>query len=307
MVGQVTTRHAYSDVDVPVDGGLLRVGVWEPQETPTATLVLVHGVTSSHLVWRDLVDHLPRMRLIAPDLRGRGRANSVRGPSGMAQHADDLAAVMLHLGVDAAPIVGHSMGGFVGVVFAHRHTEMCEQLILIDGGLPLDVPAGLTPDEVVAGILGPTGQRLSMRFPHTKDYLDFWRQHPAFIGAWSPRLEAYFAYDLVDDGDALRPATSYATTAEDTVDLNTGTALTDALAHLSVRTSLLTVPRGLTGQEPGLYASDYLARTLEDYPSIAHERTDDFNHYTIALTDAGATRLAQFVTDHLIAGKEADE
>ena len=53
------------------------------------------------------------VRLIAPDLRGRGRSNTLPGPFGMTRHADDMAAVLDFLGVPRAVVVGHSMGGFV--------------------------------------------------------------------------------------------------------------------------------------------------------------------------------------------------
>src|SRR5690606_9508333 len=93
-----------------------------------------------------LVAHLLKgVRVLAPDLRGRGRSNQLPGPYGMPQHADDLAAVLDHFGVETALIVGHSMGAFVSVVLSHRHPERVSELILVDGGLPLAVPANVSP------------------------------------------------------------------------------------------------------------------------------------------------------------------
>lgn len=305
MDGAVTAgrrAHDYRELDVAVDGGMLHAGVWEPVDAgPDAPAVLlVHGVTASHLAWPFVVERLPGVRLVAPDLRGRGRSNGIDGAAGMTAHAADLAALMDALGIDRAVVVGHSMGAFVSVVFAHLHPERVSRLVLVDGGLPLDVPAGLSTDELVAGILGPTAARLSMRFAGTAEYLDFWRAHPAFADAWTPELERYLAYDLVPDGEgAFRPATSYATTADDTVDMNTGTALPDALAGLRHPTRLLTVPRGLQDEPPGLYAPAHLARLLEEYPDVRHERVDGFNHYTIVMSPAGADVVAGAVRDEL--------
>ncbi len=305
MDGAVTAgrrAHDYRELDVAVDGGMLHAGVWEPVDAgPDApTVLLVHGVTASHLAWPFVVERLPGVRLVAPDLRGRGRSNGIDGAAGMTAHAADLAALMDALGIDRAVVVGHSMGAFVSVVFAHLHAERVSRLVLVDGGLPLDVPAGLSTDELVAGILGPTAARLSMRFAGTAEYLDFWRAHPAFADAWTPELERYLAYDLVPDGEgAFRPATSYATTADDTVDMNTGTALPDALAGLRHPTRLLTVPRGLQDEPPGLYAPAHLARLLEEYPDVRHERIDRFNHYTIVMSPAGADVVAEAVRDEL--------
>jgi len=296
--------HLHRELDVPVDGGLLHVGVWDPADaSPEAPIaLLVHGVTASHLAWPFVVERLPGVRVVAPDLRGRGRSNGIDGPAGMAAHAGDLAAVLDTLGIERTVVVGHSMGAFVSVVFAHLHPDRVTRLVLVDGGLPLDVPAGLSTDELVAGILGPTAARLSMRFAGPAEYLDFWRAHPAFAGAWTPELEHYLAYDLVPDGDgAFRPATSYATTADDTVDMNTGTALPDALAGLRHPTHMLTVPRGLQDEPPGLYAPEHLRRLLGEYPAVRHERVDGFNHYTIVMSPAGAEVVAGVVRDELAA------
>lgn len=294
--------QTYRTVGVPVAGGDLTVGVWEPADADAPTVVLVHGVTSSHLAWQWLAAALPGVRLIAPDLRGRGRSNELEGAAGMAAHADDLAAVFRALGLAPATIVGHSMGGFVSVVFAHRHPSLVRRLLLIDGGLPLATPDGLSPDELVAAILGPTAERLNRRFADEDDYLEFWRRHPAFSRTGSPELDRYFAYDLVPDGDELRPATRYATTVADTVDLHTGAALGDALKNLAHPVEFVTAPRGLQDEEPGLYPDAQLAAVLAQYPAVRHQRWDGVNHYTVVMSAQGAARVAQRVVAGLVSG-----
>ncbi|MFV0319948.1 MAG: alpha/beta fold hydrolase [Microbacterium sp.] len=285
--------------DVAVVGGDLRVGVRETDAADAPTVLLVHGVTSSHLAWAHLAALLPGVRLIAPDLRGRGRSRDLVGPAGMTAHAADMVAVLDHFGVDRALVVGHSMGAFVSVVLAHRHPERVARLLLVDGGLPLDVPVGLEPGELVSMILGPTAERLSMRFPDLEHYLDFWRQHPGFADDWSPVLEEYFAYDLVpDDAGALHPATAYQTVVDDTVDLNAAT-ITDALAARQHPIRLITVPRGLQNETPGLFAAERILELLERYPGVVHERHDGFNHYTIVMSGAGARLVGAAIEEEL--------
>jgi len=291
--------RVYRALDVPVPGGLLRVGVWEADEPDAPTALLIHGVTSSHLAWAWLAEHLPGVRLIAPDLRGRGRSNGVSGAGGLAVHADDMVAVLDAVGVQRTLVVGHSMGAFVAVALAHRHPERVAAVLLVDGGLPLDVPAGLDPETIVSLILGPTAERLNLRFADPGAYLDFWRDHPAFRDAWSAELEEYFVYDLEPDGDRFRPATSYRTTVDDTVDMNSGATLPDALTALSHDTVLLTVPRGLQDERPGLYAPDRLDGLLERMPQVRHHRIAGFNHYTILLSPAGAAAVAGHVREAL--------
>lgn len=287
-------------VTVPVPGGDLAVGVWDAEGEDAPTILAIHGVTSSHLAWEFLAEALPGVRVIAPDLRGRGRSNGVTGPAGLAVHADDVGAVSAAFGLGPVVVVAHSMGAFVAVAFAARHPELVSRLVLVDGGLPLDAPTGLAPEDLVSAILGVTASRLHLRFPSTEAYLDFWRDHPAFAEDWSPELERYLAYDLVPAGEeGLRPATSFETTVEDTIDMNTATTVADALADLDRPAVLITVPRGLQDEEPGLYAEPHLERTLAAYPAIVHERWPGLNHYTVVLSPAGAGRVADVVTGQL--------
>lgn len=296
------SAHEYRTVEVAVPGGDLHVGVWDPVEPRRADVLLVHGVTASHLAWPFVVDGLPGVRAVAPDLRGRGRSNGLAGAAGLRAHAADLLATLDALGIERILVVGHSMGAFVSVVFAHLYPDRVSRLVLVDGGMPLDAPADLDADELVAAILGPTAARLSMRFADEVEYLDFWRQHPAFRADWTPELETYLSYDLVDDGEgALRPATSYRTTVDDTVDMNTGTGVADALAGLRHPTRLLTVPRGLQNEEPGLYAPAHLARVLAEAPDVRHVRLDGFNHYTVVMSPSGAEAVAAVVREELAA------
>jgi len=298
---EASSLHRYRTVDVPVRGGELRVGVWDVPDADAPTVVLVHGITSSHLAWQFVVDALPGVRVIAPDLRGRGGSNGLAGPAGMRSHADDLEAVFASLDIAPTLVVGHSMGAFVSVAFAHLYPARVTRLLLIDGGLPLAAPEGLTTDELVAAILGPTAARLSLRFADAGAYLDFWRAHPAFASDWSPELERYLAYDLVRDGDAYRPATSYETTADDTVDLNTGTLMPEALAALRHPAALVTVPRGLQNEEPGLYPVDHLAALLAAYPAVGHSRWEGYNHYTVIMSASGGAAVADLIRRELSA------
>ena len=96
-------NHTYRTVDVPVAGGGLRVGVWDPvglagthsdavsdPDGTVPTVLVLHGVTSSHLAWQLLAPKRTGVRVLAPDLRGRGASNSVQGAAGMRAHANRL-------------------------------------------------------------------------------------------------------------------------------------------------------------------------------------------------------------------------
>jgi len=120
---------------VPVDGGDLRVG-FRPGKADAPVVVLVHGITANHLSWSMVADQLgDDATLLAPDLRGRAGSASVPGPFGMAKHARDLVAVLDHIGVGRATIVGHSMGAYVAAAFAVNHDDRLAGLVLVDGGV----------------------------------------------------------------------------------------------------------------------------------------------------------------------------
>lgn len=294
---QDQNQSQYRALDVPVHGGSMRVGIWGPDTPDTPTILTVHGVTASHRAWSTLAAQLPGVRIIAPDLRGRGRSNHLPGPYGMPVHADDLARVLGELckgelGTGPMLVVGHSMGAFVSLVLAHRHPELVSSLILIDGGLPLQVAPGLSDDQIVQAVLGPAAERLEMEFASPAQYLDFWRPHPAFAAHWSADVEDYLNYDLQGAAPHLRPSTSYAALAEDTAELHRGASLLTALAELSHEVLFLQAERGLLDEVPGLYRDDYVARSAQELPRFDARQVPGTNHYTIVMESDGAAVVA---------------
>jgi pimeloyl-ACP methyl ester carboxylesterase len=154
----------YDTLDVPVPGGLLRVGRWTASDPGAPVVLAAHGVTANHRCWQALAA-LDRCTVVAPDLRGRGRSGGLEGPAGMHRHADDLLAVLDHLGLPAPLVVGHSMGGFVAAAFGTRHPDRVSGTVLVDGGLPLPgPPEGTTPEQALNAAIGPAAQRLTMTF-----------------------------------------------------------------------------------------------------------------------------------------------
>ena len=287
------STHSYRTVDVPVAGGELRVGVWDPVAPtgPARTVLAVHGITATHRSWAYLPAALPDARVVAPDLRGRGRSNGLPGPCGMARHADDLGAVLGELATGPAPVIGHSMGAFASVALAHRHPDLVEQLVLVDGGLPIDLPDGADPDAVMEAVLGPAIRRLSMTFPDPAAYRAFWADHPAFGPALVADLAEYFDYDLDPVGDAWRPSSRVDAVTQDQRELVSISAVVPALEALRVPTRFVHAPRGLLDDAP-LYATDHVARWEERLPTMTTTWTADHNHYTIVMSRSGARLVA---------------
>lgn len=301
---QTVLGEDYRAVQVPVRGGDLHVGVWEPADAgpDTPTAVLVHGITASHVSWAGVAAALPHVRLVAPDLRGRGRSRDLPGPYGMPTHADDVAAALDHLGVGRATVVGHSMGGFVSLVLADRHPEKVSSLLLVDGGMPLLPPPGVAPEAVAAAVLGPAAERLLMTFPSREAYREFWRDHPALGPGWNALTTAYVDYDLTGTEPELRPATRPAALEEDIRELVDGQSVQHALEHLRHPASWFLAPRGLMNEVPPLYPDAARELWTGRHPQLRMVPVEDVNHYTIIMEDQGVRQLLPHLEQALRAG-----
>lgn len=107
-------------------------------------VLLLHPFPFHGGIWEGQLERLAgRMRLIAPDLRGFGGSErgAGDGPLTMDQHADDMAALLDHLGIEAATVCGVSMGGYVAFALWRRHRERVRALVLCDTRAAADTEA----------------------------------------------------------------------------------------------------------------------------------------------------------------------
>lgn len=96
-------------------------------------IVFIHGFTLDHTMWQPQVEFFAKnYQVITYDVRGFGRSSLPNGPY---KFADDLHAVLQHLGVGQAHIVGLSMGGRIATDFAIAYPEMVASLSLLDSSL----------------------------------------------------------------------------------------------------------------------------------------------------------------------------
>jgi lipase len=290
-------------VSVPVDGGELAVGIWANDAEHVPSVLAIHGITANHRCWAHVAEQLPEVRLIAPDLRGRGLSNTLGPPFGLGQHVLDLVAVLDHLGEKSVAVVAHSMGAFVAVLLAARHPERVASLTLVDGGLPLELPSTVPRDQPTGeqarspdatALLGPAAQRLSMQFTSHEVYREFWREHPAFRDHWNAVVEGYVDYDLQGTAPALHPSGVLAAVSTDVVELYGPDFYVDALASIRVPATFLRAPRGLLNEPAALYSSDRAHREPRVAGMMVVE-VDDVNHYTILFEHSGAIVVAREV------------
>ena len=104
-------------------------------------VVLIHGFPLDHTIWQPLVPLLQdRARLIMPDLRGFGRSPGPEGVYTMRQMADDVLALLDQMEIGHAIIVGHSMGGYVTLAFAHAYPQRVSGLGFVSTHAAADTP-----------------------------------------------------------------------------------------------------------------------------------------------------------------------
>lgn len=102
-----------------------------PPDGPVA--VLIHGWSSSWFTWSPLLDALgTRFRCLAVDLPGYGRSPEPIEPPTIAGYADLLAALIERVSDRPVVVLGHSMGGQIGMTLALRHPILVERLVLLN-------------------------------------------------------------------------------------------------------------------------------------------------------------------------------
>src|SRR5580704_6822147 len=279
-------------LDVPVDGGELRVLQWG---TGRRVAVAVHGITASAMSWQAVARQMPPgWTLAAPDLRGRGFSAHLPSPYGLERHAADVTAVLRHFG--GRPVLaGHSMGAYVALLTRDAHPNLSRRLVLVDGGLPLPVPDGVDPEVALEAAIGPAIARLRQTFPSTEAYLDFWRAHPALAAHWTPDVEAYARYDLTGEPGQLRSRAVGDAVRADGRDVLADKPFSDALQRLSRPTPLLTASTGMFGAPPPLIPHDVVEAWTERVPALRPQVVPDVNHYTIMFDREGAATVSQAI------------
>ncbi|HWJ49884.1 MAG TPA: alpha/beta hydrolase [Solirubrobacteraceae bacterium] len=116
-----------------VDGqrvNTIELGAANAQDTQT--LVFIHGLSGC---WANWLEQLPALatdhRIVTLDLPGFGSSPMPDGEISMSRYARLLDGLCDQLEIDAAAVVGNSMGGFIGAELAIAFPQRVERLVLI--------------------------------------------------------------------------------------------------------------------------------------------------------------------------------
>jgi pimeloyl-ACP methyl ester carboxylesterase len=109
--------------------GSLRIYYESHGEGPT--IAFLHGAGGNHAAWWQQTAYFRcSYRVIAVDLRGFGKSDSVaEGPDSL-DFPGDLQAVLDHAGVARATVLGQSIGAVAALRFAVSHPERIDAVIL---------------------------------------------------------------------------------------------------------------------------------------------------------------------------------
>ena len=106
---------------------------WGNEAAPA--MVLVHGIHDHCRTWDDMIAAFATdYHIVAPDLRGHGDSEWVRGSSyDYLDYVYDLHQLIMQAQLAPVTLVGHSMGGAIASIFAGVFPEMVERLVIIEG------------------------------------------------------------------------------------------------------------------------------------------------------------------------------
>lgn len=165
----------------------------EGEGTP---VLMVHGVGSDLESWDGVIQNLSdQRRYIRFDLRGHGQSKRTSGPYSLTDFAEDAIAMLDHLGIERAAIVGFSLGGLVAQAIALNFPDRVKCVSLIS------TVAGRTPEEQArvnerADILAREGA-----IKHLANAVDRWFT-PEFEKAHPEVLEARRQKSLANDPES---------------------------------------------------------------------------------------------------------
>ena len=185
-------------------------------------LVLLHGGIGTIEMFGELLPLLAEGRqVIGVDLQAHGRTADIDRPMTFESMADDIAALIEHLGLERADIMGYSLGGGVALQTAIRHPEVVRKVVLAstpfkrDGWYP-EVLAGMeqmAPEAAEPMKQTPMYQLYAGVAPKPEDWPVLLTKLGDLLQRdydWSEEVTAIEAQTMIVVGDADSVSTSHA-------------------------------------------------------------------------------------------------
>jgi len=165
------------------------IAYWTGGEGPP--LVLVHGITSTHLTYDELVPHLtPQRTVTVYDRRGRGLSGD-SSPYDFTAEFDDLLAVIAATGEEVVDLFAHSFGAYIAIGGSERDGEgRIRRMVFYSPGFGDRYPESTLAQIDALVESGDRDEALRMLLIDiigmTVEEVDFMQQSPA----WAARIES---------------------------------------------------------------------------------------------------------------------
>jgi len=185
-------------------------------------LILLHGGVGAIQMFGEVLPSLAQNRqVVAVDLQAHGRTADIDRPLSFELMAGDIAALIKHLGIEEADVMGYSLGGGVALRTAIQHPEVVRKLVLVSTPFKRE---GWYP-EILAGMgqMGPAVAELMKQTPMYQLYASIaprpedWPVLLTKLGEllrqdydWSKDVAAIKAPTLLVVGDADSVRTAHA-------------------------------------------------------------------------------------------------
>jgi pimeloyl-ACP methyl ester carboxylesterase len=179
-------------------------------------LILLHGGVNPDSFGGNLAELARGRRVIAVHLQAHGRTPDTDRPLRSESLGDDVAALIGHLDLGKADVMGYSFGAAVALQTAIRHPEAVDRLVLVtarmkqDGSYP-EVVAAFNQMEDNAPVIGPgvKASPLGQAYPDV-DWTNLFRKLGDLTKRpfdWSADVAGVQARTLLvfADADAVRP------------------------------------------------------------------------------------------------------
>src|SRR5438093_1418769 len=110
------------------------------------------GLGSGELFVPALSQLAEHHQVVVPDLQGHGRTADIDRPIDVRLMADDIAALIDHLGLDKPDVVGYSLGGGVALHTAAKYPDKVRRLVLISANVTRDaIPPEMLAQQLQVG------------------------------------------------------------------------------------------------------------------------------------------------------------
>ncbi|MGY6558462.1 MAG: alpha/beta fold hydrolase [Nitritalea sp.] len=159
------------------------------------TLVFSHGLLWSHKMFREQLEHFKkRYRVIAYDHPGQGQSEVPTGGMDMETLTADALQFIVKVVGKPVHFLGLSMGGFVGMRLAARHSEWIASLVLLETSANTEPVENLPQYKMLNGAVKLFGVSSAVAGPVMKImFAQSWLENPLNAEAkafWTKELKA---------------------------------------------------------------------------------------------------------------------